>query len=95
MCRLRAARVRAAPDDSSEQVTQALAGESLTVEERRNCWARIRTAYVYRGWIREEALRACAHRLPPARSTRPSRRGSAGAAAIQIDEAHVRVGDRV
>jgi hypothetical protein len=46
MCRLRAARVRAAPDDSSEQVTQALAGESLTVEERRNCWARIRTAYV-------------------------------------------------
>jgi SH3 domain-containing protein len=94
MCRLREARVRAAPDDSSEQVTQALAGESLTVEERRIGWARIRTA-LGRGWIREEALRACAHRLPPARSTRPSRRGSAGAAAIQIDEAHARVGDLV
>jgi cell wall-associated NlpC family hydrolase len=48
--------VRAAPDDSSEQVTQALAGEPLTVEERRAGWARIRTAYDYLGWIREEAL---------------------------------------
>jgi gamma-D-glutamyl-L-lysine dipeptidyl-peptidase len=48
--------VRAAPDVSSEQVTQALAGEPLTVEERRGGWARIRTAYDYPGWIREEAL---------------------------------------
>jgi cell wall-associated NlpC family hydrolase len=48
--------VRAAPDDSSEQVTQALAGEPLTVEERRDGWARIRTAYDYPGWIREDAL---------------------------------------
>jgi hypothetical protein len=48
--------VRAAPDDSSEQVTQALAGEPLAVEERRGGWARIRTAYDYPGWIREEAL---------------------------------------
>jgi gamma-D-glutamyl-L-lysine dipeptidyl-peptidase len=48
--------VRAAPDDSSEQVTQALAGELLTVEERRGGWTRIRTAYDYPGWIREDAL---------------------------------------
>jgi hypothetical protein len=48
--------VRAAPDDSSEQVTQALAGEPLTVEERRGGWARIRTAYDYPGWIREDEL---------------------------------------
>jgi hypothetical protein len=48
--------VRAAPDESSEQVTQALAGEPLTVEERRAGWARIRTAYHYPGWIREDAL---------------------------------------
>jgi cell wall-associated NlpC family hydrolase len=48
--------VRAAPDESSEQVTQALAGEPLTVEERRGGWARIGTAYDYPGWIREEAL---------------------------------------
>ena len=48
--------MRAAPDDSSEQVTQALAGEPLTVEERRGGWARIRTAYDYPGWIREDEL---------------------------------------
>jgi cell wall-associated NlpC family hydrolase len=48
--------VRAEPDDASEQVTQALAGEPLTVEERRDGWARIRTAYDYPGWIREDAL---------------------------------------
>jgi cell wall-associated NlpC family hydrolase len=48
--------LRAAPDDSSEQVTQALAGEPLTVEERRGGWARIRTAYDYTGWIREDEL---------------------------------------
>ena len=48
--------MRVAPDDSSEQVTQALAGEPLTVEERRDGWAHIRTAYDYLGWIRESAL---------------------------------------
>jgi gamma-D-glutamyl-L-lysine dipeptidyl-peptidase len=48
--------VRAAPDDSSEQVTQALAGEPLTVQERRDGWARIRTGYGYPGWIREDIL---------------------------------------
>jgi hypothetical protein len=48
--------VRAAPDESSEQVTQALAGEPLIVEERRGGWARIRTAYDYPGWIREDEL---------------------------------------
>ena len=48
--------MRAAPDDSSEQVTQALAVEPLTVEERCGGWARIRTAYDYPGWIREDEL---------------------------------------
>ena len=48
--------MRAAPDESSEQVTQALAREPLTVEERRGGWALIRTAYDYRGWIREDEL---------------------------------------
>ncbi len=48
--------MRAEPDDASEQVTQALAGEPLTVEERRDGWVRIRTAYDYPGWIREDAL---------------------------------------
>jgi gamma-D-glutamyl-L-lysine dipeptidyl-peptidase len=50
------ASVRAEPDAASEQVTQAFAGEPLTVEERRDGWARIRTAYDYSGWIREDTL---------------------------------------
>ena len=48
--------MRAQPDDDAEQVTQALAGEPLTVEERRSGSARIRTAYEYPGWVRAEAL---------------------------------------
>jgi gamma-D-glutamyl-L-lysine dipeptidyl-peptidase len=44
------------PDATSEQVTQALRGEPLTVDERRGGWARVRTAYDYPGWIEETAL---------------------------------------
>ena len=50
------AAIRAEPRDDAEQVTQALRGEPLTVEERRDGWARVRTAYDYPGWIREDAL---------------------------------------
>jgi cell wall-associated NlpC family hydrolase len=56
VCVSAVAPVRAEPDDGAEQVTQALAGEPLAVEERKDGWARIRTAYDYAGWIREEAL---------------------------------------
>ena len=55
-CAADVAPVRAEPDDGSEQVTQALRGEPLTVEERRDGWARVRTAYDYPGWIRADAL---------------------------------------
>jgi gamma-D-glutamyl-L-lysine dipeptidyl-peptidase len=48
--------VRAEPDDAAEQVTQALAGEPLTVEDTRGDWSQIRTAYDYPGWIRTVAL---------------------------------------
>jgi hypothetical protein len=48
--------VRAEPSDDAEQVTQALRGEPLAVEERREGWARIRTVYDYPGWIRQDAL---------------------------------------
>ena len=48
--------VRAEPRDDAEQVTQVLAGEPLTVEERRNGWARIVTAYDYPGWVREDVV---------------------------------------
>jgi hypothetical protein len=55
-CRLDIAPIHAEPDASSEQVTQALRDEPLTVEERRHGWARIRTAYDYPGWIAQDAL---------------------------------------
>ena len=55
-CAVEVAPVRAAPRDDAEQVTQALHGEPLDVEERRDGWARIRTTYDYPGWVRESAL---------------------------------------
>ncbi len=48
--------VRADPREDATQVTQALPGEPLVVEEERNGWARIRTAYDYPGWIAADAL---------------------------------------
>jgi hypothetical protein len=49
--------IRAEPDDDAEQVTQALRGEPLAVEEQRGgSWARVRTFYDYPGWIRQDAL---------------------------------------
>jgi gamma-D-glutamyl-L-lysine dipeptidyl-peptidase len=48
--------VLAEPSEDAEQVTEALAGEPLTVEEQRDGWARIRTAYDYPGWVRVDSL---------------------------------------
>ena len=55
-CAVEVAPVRAEPDDAAEQVTQALRGEPLAVDERRGGWARVRTAYDYPGWVRDDAL---------------------------------------
>jgi len=55
-CALDVAPIHLEPEAGSEQVTQALRGEPLAVEERRDGWARILTAYDYPGWIAEEAL---------------------------------------
>jgi gamma-D-glutamyl-L-lysine dipeptidyl-peptidase len=55
-CAIDIAPVRSAPDDGAEQVTQALRGEPLEVEERRDDWVRVRTAYGYPGWMRDETL---------------------------------------
>ena len=63
--------VRAEPDDAAEQVTQALAGEPLTVEERRRGWVRIRTAYDYPGWIRASALGEGERSFPKSRDGDP------------------------
>jgi cell wall-associated NlpC family hydrolase len=50
------ARVLREPRDDAEQVTQVLAGEPVTVEEERDGWARVSTAYDYPGWIRTADL---------------------------------------
>jgi gamma-D-glutamyl-L-lysine dipeptidyl-peptidase len=48
--------VRREPDDASEQVTQLLPREPVSVLERRGVWARIETAYAYPGWVRADAV---------------------------------------
>src|SRR5207247_1014606 len=48
--------VRAGPRRDAEQVTQLLRSEPVTVAERRDGWARIRTAYGYPGWVQADAL---------------------------------------
>ena len=55
-CAVDVAPVRAEPRDEAEQVTQALRGEPLRVEERRDGWVRVVTAYEYPGWVREGDL---------------------------------------
>ena len=55
--------VREHPRLDAQQVTQALLHEPLEVEEHRDGWARIVTAYGYPGWIREEAIGAGAGSL--------------------------------
>jgi gamma-D-glutamyl-L-lysine dipeptidyl-peptidase len=55
-CALEVVPVRAEPREDAEQVTQALAGEPLEVDELRDGWALVRTAYGYPGWIRAEAV---------------------------------------
>lgn len=55
-CGVEVAPLRAEPRDDAEQVTQALRGEPLQVEERRDGWARVLTSYDYPGWIREDVL---------------------------------------
>jgi hypothetical protein len=55
-CAAELAAIRAEPAGDAEQVTQAVRGEPLWVEERRDGWARVRTVYEYPGWIRVEEL---------------------------------------
>ena len=56
LCSVDVAAVRAEPQEDAERVTELLRGEPVRVEERRDGWARIRTAYDYPGWVREEEL---------------------------------------
>ena len=56
LCSVEVAAVRAEPRDDAERVTELLRGEPVSVEERQDGWARLRTAYDYPGWVREEEL---------------------------------------
>ena len=56
LCSVDVAAVRAEPNEDAERVTELLRGEPVAVEERRAGWARIRTAYDYLGWVRENDL---------------------------------------
>lgn len=55
-CAVEVAALRAEPRDEAEQVTQAVRGEPLWIEEEHGAWAHVRTYYDYRGWIRLDAL---------------------------------------
>jgi gamma-D-glutamyl-L-lysine dipeptidyl-peptidase len=67
LCSAEVAAVRAEPRDDAERVTELLRGEPVSVEERRDGWARIRTVYDYPGWIREDELRGAGDPVAAAR----------------------------
>jgi gamma-D-glutamyl-L-lysine dipeptidyl-peptidase len=58
LCSVDVAAVRAEPSDDAERVTEIVRGETVRVDERNGGWARIRTAYDYPGWVREQELDA-------------------------------------
>ena len=58
LCSVEVAAVRAEPRDDAERVTELLRGEPVRVQDRRDGWARIVTAYDYPGWVRIEDLAA-------------------------------------
>jgi hypothetical protein len=86
VCSVEVAPIHAEPDESSEQVTQALSGEPLTVEEKRDAWACVRTAYDYPGWMRVRDLVPAGDQLPVAWLPEPRPHGD------PIDEARAYLG---
>ena len=56
LCSVEVAAVRAEPRDEAERVTEIVRGETVHVDTRQDGWARIRTAYDYPGWVREDQL---------------------------------------
>ena len=55
-CGVEVAPLRAEPREDAEQVTQALRGDELRVEQECGAWARVVTGYDYAGWMRTEHL---------------------------------------
>lgn len=72
-CAVPVAPLRREPDDSAEQVTQALVHEPLRVGERRGGWARVVTFYGCPAWIRLEHLEDAEGELPSRLGTDPLR----------------------
>jgi cell wall-associated NlpC family hydrolase len=70
LCSVDVAAVRAEPREDAERVTELLRGEPVSVEERRNGWARISTAYDYPGWVKEAELDAGAPTADPVEEAR-------------------------
>jgi len=68
LCSVDVAAVRVEPSDDAERVTEILRGEAVRVEERRDGWARVRTAYDYPGWVREDELRGRGDAVAAART---------------------------
>jgi hypothetical protein len=68
ICRVAVAPVRAEPVDDAERVTELLAGDVVAVEEQRDGWARIVTAYDYPGWVRRTVLGGAAEPVEEARA---------------------------
>jgi cell wall-associated NlpC family hydrolase len=56
LCSVPVAPVRAEPREDAERVTELLEGEPVRVEEERDGWALIVTAYDYPGWVRAADL---------------------------------------
>jgi cell wall-associated NlpC family hydrolase len=70
-CAVEIAALRAEPRDDAEQVTQALRGEPLAVQEEQDGWLRVTTAYAYPGWIRAEEVEEGEGTLPGPRPGSP------------------------
>jgi gamma-D-glutamyl-L-lysine dipeptidyl-peptidase len=70
-CAVDVAAVRRSPERASEQVTQVLRDEPLTVRRRRGAWARITTAYAYDGWVEVETLEEGEGRFPAPLASTP------------------------
>ena len=56
LCSVDVAAVRAEPREDAERVTELLRGDPVRVDERRDGWAGIVTAYDYPGWVREDEV---------------------------------------
>jgi hypothetical protein len=67
LCSVEVAAVRAEPSEDAERVTELILGEPVAVEERRDGWARICTAYDYPGWVRDDELRGSGDPVEEAR----------------------------